>query len=131
MVKRPSCLCSHSFSLSLDPLPHFPFSLSLPKHHPTRCRLHGDSYGALWQGHLHQLDKVISRRMRQENRKQNKMSHFNTKIKRVANKQKMRREVNEGFGFGAEICQGRWRKMVVNNRRVGKGDGCVNKQTAQ
>lgn len=59
------------------------------------------------------------------------MSHFNTKIKRVAKTQKMSREVNEGFGFGAEICQGRWRKMVVHNRRVGKGDGCINEQTAQ
>lgn len=36
-----------------------------------------------------------------------------------------------GLVFGAEICQGRWRKMVVNNRTVGKGDGCINEQTAQ
>lgn len=59
--------------------------------------------------------------------KQNKMSRFNTKIKRVANKQKMSREVNEGVWFWGRDMSREMEENGGKQQKSRKG-GWVHKQ---
>lgn len=121
-------LRSHSYCLSLDPLPPFPFSLSITLPDAVSMEILMGLFGKVT---FTRETKSFKEEWGTKIGNREKCQHFKTKINRVTNKQKMSREGNEGFGCGAQTCQGRQRKMVENNRRAGKGEGCINKQTAQ
>lgn len=121
-------LLSHSYSLSLDPLPPFSFSLSIILPDAVSMEILIGLFGKVT---FTRETKSFKEEWGTKIGNREKCQNFKTKIKRVTNEQKMSREGNEGFGCGAETCQGRRRKVVENNRRAGKGEECINKQTAQ